>query len=165
VPTYEAEAWSDFAVGMAGAAAALAGLLFVAVSINLQAILAGPTIPGRAAQALVMLVSPIFLALCVLIPGQPTSALGIELIVVAAVVGAVLGRLSSPKRRSAQQPLASWAISSAVPAVFLCLCPMLAGAGVLTESLGGLYWIPPAVAVALVGGLMNAWALLIEILR
>ena len=31
--------------------------------------------------------------------------------------------------------------------------------------LGGLYWLPAAVALALVGGLVNAWALLVEILR
>ena len=39
------------------------------------------------------------------------------------------------------------------------------GVGLLTESLGGLYWLPAAVAVGLLGGLTNAWVLLVEILR
>jgi hypothetical protein len=46
---YEPEAWFDFGVGIVGAAAALAGLLFVAISINIELILAIPTLPSRAA--------------------------------------------------------------------------------------------------------------------
>jgi hypothetical protein len=69
-------AWSDFAVAVAGAAAALSGLLFVAVSINLSRILAFSNLPARAAQTLIMLVTPLVVSLLVLIPAQrpPRSA-------------------------------------------------------------------------------------------
>jgi hypothetical protein len=49
--------------------------------------------------------------------------------------------------------------------VALALGPLLAGIGVLTTSLGGLYWIPAAMVVALLSGLFNAWVLMIEIIR
>jgi hypothetical protein len=45
---YAADRWSDFGVGVTGAAAALAGLVFVAVSINLSEILKYRNLPGRA---------------------------------------------------------------------------------------------------------------------
>jgi hypothetical protein len=162
---YDAEPWSDFAAGMAGAAAALAGLLFVAVSINIRTILEGRGISSRAAEALILLVTPVFLSLVLLIPGQPAVALAVELFVLAAVAGAALGWLSRPGRRAREQPVASWVGTTVLPAAVVALAPVLAGIGLLTESIGGLYWLPAAVAVALLGGLSNAWVLLVEILR
>ena len=40
------EGWGEFYVGEVGAAAALAGLLFVAISINIEKILAVATLPA-----------------------------------------------------------------------------------------------------------------------
>lgn len=162
---YDAEPWSDFAAGMAGSAAALAGLLFVAVSINIQLILASRTLASRAAEALILLATPVFLSLVLLIPGQPLMALAVELFVITAAVGPGLLWLSRPGARAAEQPVASWAVTSVVPAAVLALAPLVAGIGLLTEALGGLYWLPAAVALGLVGGLVNAWVLLVEILR
>jgi len=162
---YDAEPWSDFAAGMAGAAAALAGLLFVAVSINIQTILALAGVPERAFKALVMLASPVFLSLVLLIPGQPGAALAVELLVIAAMMGALLGWLNRPGSRTAEQAAISWILSSALPSLTLTLAPVVAAIGLLTESLGGLYWLPAAVALGLLGGLVNAWVLLVEILR
>lgn len=161
---YGSEPWRDFAVGTAGASAALAGLLFVAVSINLQAIINLPRIPGRAAHALVLLAAPIFVSLVLLIPQGP-GPLGVELIVVAVMAGPVLGWLSAPTHRPPHAPVVAWLGGVTVPAVIVTLGPLLAGIGVLTTSLGGLYWVPAAVAAALLGGLFNAWVLLVEIVR
>ena len=73
---YQAEAWADFGVAVAGAGAALAGLLFVALSINLERILAGHRVTARAGHTLMLLAAPLVIALLLLIPGQSESALG-----------------------------------------------------------------------------------------
>jgi modulator of FtsH protease len=164
-PAYDAEPWSDLAVGMAGAAAALAGLLFVAISINIRTILADPGITRRGVQALILLALPVFIALALLIPGQPDVALAIELLVIAAVTAPSLGRIARPRSRAVEQPVSSWVLATVVPSVIVAVSPLVAAIGLLTESLGGLYWLPAAVAVSLLGGLVNAWVLLVEILR
>jgi modulator of FtsH protease len=162
---YDAAPWSDFAAGMAGAAAALAGLLFVAVSINIRTILGGRGIANRAAQSLIALTLPVFVSLVLLIPGQTEVALAIELLVISAVVVPSLGWLARPGTRAAEQPRSSWITTTVVPSMVVAGAPVVAAIGLLTESLGGLYWLPAAVALALLGGLVNAWVLLVEILR
>jgi len=100
---YSASAWTDFAVAVAGAAAALSGLLFVAVSINLSRILAFPNLPARAGQTLIMLVTPLVVALLVLIPDQRHDLLGVELLAGAALLVPALGWLNRPSTRSVEE--------------------------------------------------------------
>src|SRR3712207_9418766 len=64
---------------MAGAAAALLGLLFVAVSINLEQVLRIAWLPLRAGETLGVLVALLTTAVFVLVPGQSPTALGLEL--------------------------------------------------------------------------------------
>ncbi len=66
---------------VAGASAAvLLGLLFVALSINREAINAQPHFGGQARQAIFALVSIFVVSLVVLIPDQADWALGVELL-------------------------------------------------------------------------------------
>jgi modulator of FtsH protease len=161
----EIEAWSDFAVGIAGAGAALTGLLFVAVSINLERILSLPHVPRRAAQSLILLATPVFTAIAILTPGQPTWGVGVELILIAAVVGSAL--VLAGQNRAAEQPFWSWLVNGVLSSVVLSLGTLVAGISLVADlpGLGGLYWIPLGTALAWLGGLFNAWVLLVEIMR
>ncbi|HEY8473487.1 MAG TPA: hypothetical protein VIL37_12745 [Natronosporangium sp.] len=156
-------AWSDFGVGVIGASAALTGLLFVAVSINLQRILAYPALPARAGQTLVFLAAPVILAMLLLVPEQSTTALGLELVVLGALVGLVLLALS--RSRTGQERIGSYLLSRLVPSLVFSLAILVAGLTLLLGGPGGLRWLLPAVMVAIVAGLLNAWVLLVEILR
>jgi modulator of FtsH protease len=162
---YEPSAWSDFAVAVAGAAAALSGLLFVAVSINVQRILSFENLPGRAIQALIMLVVPLLISVLLLIPEQPRSVLGTELALLGVFSGVALWRLNGPGRRPGQETPGSWLLSRAVPSATIALLPVLAGVTLIAEAGGGLYWLAPVILIALIAGLVNAWVLLVEILR
>ena len=100
VSAYELADWSNFAVASAGAAAALTGLLFVAVSINLQRILELPQLPDRAGGTLGLLLTLLLVSIVLLAPGQPLPATGTEIATMSVLLacGAVLIALRAYRR-------------------------------------------------------------------
>ena len=160
---YDVEHWSDFFVGAAGASAALAGLVFVAVSINVEAILGYEGLADRAFETVVMLLSVVVVSLVCLVPGQATTVLGIELLVVMLLFGAgilVLLRRSLPKVERTQ-----WAANAVALALPGPAAMTVGGVSVLAESGGGLYWIFAGSVLSLSAAVLNAWVLLVEIRR
>ena len=163
--TYAIAAWHDFALMIGGAAAALAGLLIVAMSINIDEILKYEYLPSRAAAALVTMLSPLVMAVLLLIPGQSDVALGIELVVLGVLLGWVLlDRLGARPGRGGQTWW-QWLIGTGGPLTILVGSLVLAGIGIATGSIGGLVWLAPAVLAAVLSGTAQAWVLLIEIRR
>jgi hypothetical protein len=159
----EVEAWADFAVAAAGASAALTGLVFVAVSINLARILQYPDLPVRTGQTLVLFLAPLFISLFVLIGAQTVEVLGVELAAAGVVVGAIMLALS--RRPSAEETKAGFYLARLLPSLLVAACTLVAGLSLIAGAGGGLLWIVPAVLVAFLGGVGNAWVLLIEIQR
>ena len=161
---YQPEQWHDMFVAMAGAAAALTGLIFVAVSINLERVLKFPALPPRAAETLSILVGLLVLSVFVLVPGQSLTALGAEILVLGVVMGTVLltKRLRLP--RAAGQPR-TWTVTPVVVILAASLPMAAAGISVLVRGGGGLYWLVAALILGFAGSVLNAWILLVEIHR
>jgi MFS-type transporter involved in bile tolerance (Atg22 family) len=76
--------WSNFLVAETSASAALAGLIFVAMSINLSKIIEYPGVSGRAAEALALLVGVLTIGTLGLAPDQSQRMLGVEFLTVGA---------------------------------------------------------------------------------
>jgi modulator of FtsH protease len=163
VTGYDPASWTDFSVAQAGASAALTGLLFVAMSINLDNILETDGLPSRAAETLVFLMNILLVATLILVP-QRSQLLGAEILVIS---GAAWVAISSAKLR-APTPHSDWrrAYYLNVVAGQLAMIPFLiGGVTLLAGSGGGLFWVAPGVVLSLVVAVLNAWVLMVEILR
>jgi hypothetical protein len=158
---YAPQAWRDFAVTTDGLAGALTGLLFVAVSLHSGALAKSLTLRSRAAQTLVLFLTPAIGALVLAAP-QPAAALGAELLAAAAVSGAALFVLD---RRAGHDPHSGVAryVERASPNAVTAVLFGIAGLTFLIKAGGGLYWMIPAVLAGLVGGVINAWLFLVRL--
>jgi hypothetical protein len=165
VHAYEPGGWASLFVTEAGVAAVLAGLLVVAVSINLTKILQHPGLPGRAAEAIGLLTGVLVACTLGLVPGQPRALLGAELL--AAGLGAWLVQagihLRAVRHRAAPSPAA---LGGRIGLAQAAVLPLPAGGlSLLLGAGGGLYWLVPAIILGVVVAVLDAWVLLIEILR
>ncbi len=157
--------WSNYLSVLAGAAATLTGLVFVAVSINLSRVLAIPGLTGRAAESLMQLLGVVAISTTALIPRQPVAALGAEILGIGSALWLVetvfqIGYM----RRKTGHPR-GWAITriaqTQLANVPFCICGIL----LLRGSPAGLYWLAPGCIFSLGAGVASAWVLLVEILR
>ena len=162
--------WHDFFLAAAGAAAVLAGLVFVGVSINLDTIMSNPTygLTGRALEALVLLVAVLIATILLLVPDQGTVLAGAELLAVGVVDWAAVVTIQVLVLRNwrSLEPAFRWHF---VPRVVLCQLATLpivaAGIGVMGWELGGLYLLVVGVVLSFLVAVGDAWVLLVEIHR
>jgi hypothetical protein len=164
VAPYDAQQWHDFSTSFAGAAGALLGLAFVAVSFNLEAILANKSLPGRAIETLVFFAYPLAGSLFIQVPGLSHLALGIGQAVLAAGLVVLAVRDLPRWKRERDNPL-SWRLTYLLPGVVVSSLATVGAAATITSSIGGLYWLAGAMAVATAAGIINSWVLLVEIKR
>jgi|SRR5580704_6555091 hypothetical protein len=160
---YNTAAWTGLGEALAAAAGALAGLLFVAVSLKSDVLARSRNLSSRAAQALVLFMISVLAGLLTAAP-QPARALGAELLALAAAAGAVLVTLD---RRAGQAEEAAGKAASYIerfaPNMITAALVGIAGLSLLTHFGGGLYWLLPAAVSSLVGGVTTAWLFLVRI--
>jgi len=162
---YSTTAWSTFFSAQLSASAALTGLLFVAVSINLSKIVALRYLPPRAAKALTTLLSVLLSSTLCLVPAQRTSLLGWELTALGAAVWAMLTYWQ--RASSAGNPYVGrghtvfhWILAEASGLPLL-----IAGISLIIARGGGLYWLVAGAMISFVAAMLDAWVLLVEIQR
>jgi modulator of FtsH protease len=157
------QGWHDFFVAEAGASAALAGLLFVAISINLTRILEYRHLPSRAVEALLALLSVLVIATFALIPGQSQLVCGIEFTTTGLVIWAVQTFTLARTWKDAHPRAKSTAriLTNQLPPLPFVIAGVLLAAGYPAA----MYWVVPGTLLSFAAGIFGAWVLLIEIQR
>ncbi|MFB9309103.1 hypothetical protein BJY17_001435 [Agromyces hippuratus] len=157
--------WSEFNVAMVGATAALAGLLIVAMSVNIAEIMKSVTLPPRAASSIAALVLAITASAFGLIPGQPVTAYGIE-VLVAALIAALFQvhaiRVVAGERGVAPMERLLKSIAGVLP-----VAAFLAGAVLVIVGTVEVGLIAMAIGsvLSIIAALIIAWVVLVEVLR
>src|ERR1700680_5244221 len=122
--TFPASQWHDYFITVGGGAAALTGLVFVAMTLHLDEVINNPVHRHRARSILAGLTAVFIRCALVLMGGQNARAIAIELIGVLVVVEAILYR----SIRSAARDADPWALGR-TDGSFACLLLVQSGAG------------------------------------
>jgi hypothetical protein len=157
--------WDNFFVAEVGASAALAGLIFVGVSINLAKILAYATLPERALEALLALFAVLFVSSLMLIPGQSLALVGIELLGLGLLAWILVLRLQINNIRRVKAEFRRSFLPVMIVGQTATFSFIITGFLTLIWGSNGLYFVVPATLLCFCFAFIDAWVLLIEINR
>lgn len=159
------EVWTEFNVAMVGATAALAGLLIVAMSVNIGEIMKSPTLPPRAAASIATLVLAIVAGAFGLVPDQGDVAYGIEVLVAAVIVSVFqvhAMRVIARHDPSSRFDRIGKSVVGVLPIAGFLVGGVLIVAGSTTA---GLIAVAIGSVLAVVVAILMAWVVLVEVLR
>ncbi len=160
---YRTEGWQVFFGAVAAAAAALAGLLFIALSLNVRAMAKDATFLGRAREAFGGFLCLLILALAILIPGQDRRLLGTELVAFALVIaGFSVVLQGNTVRRLPRERRGRWVLRL-LPLNLATAAILVAGGSLIIGRYGGLFWLVPTVIVYFVWAFFTVWSLIVQI--
>jgi hypothetical protein len=157
--------WQNFYIMAGGAAAALTGLIFLALSMQAKAIMAARLYRDRAFASIQSLISQLFLSGAVLVPAQPKVALGLEIEVIAAYFLArsvwAAGWLHAEDTLRNRGVLI-WVVEWTAWLIWLGVI-ITSGLTLVVGVGGGLYLLALAMLYMFASNVWNAWVLIAEV--
>jgi modulator of FtsH protease len=165
------QVWESFFVTAGGAAAVLAGLIFVGISINLQKLLERTIVSRGAWVSLLTLMEVLLISLFVLIPEQSQVVLGIEMggigLICWVIICIVIFYQFAHSHRDGflegqtwQGRLAMILLSQLITVPFI-----IGGILLFLNNASGIYWALPGILSALPYSLYMGWVLTVEVNR
>ena len=153
---YPLPAWSGFAFG----AAVVAALVLASGTSQLAPLLAGPR-AGRVALTLAVPLGLALVALCLLVPGQSETTVGVEVIAVAAVLGVAAVIWFGMSTAAPDEP-AHGRPATLVAVLVPVLLLLVGGTSLAAGSLGGLTWVFAATVAGVVATAVSIALLVAE---
>lgn len=159
------ESWDTFFVAETAAAAALLGLLFVAVSINLKEIVQSGGLADRAMGALFLLLSILIIGLLLAMPDQPVPFMGGESAGVTVLVAIITTTLGLRGLRASDAKFRPNFIQNIVGNVLVLVPIFVGGLLMLKGGETGFYWVGVGMCLTLIKAVSGGWIFLVEIMR
>lgn len=157
--------WHDFFVAVAGASAALTGLIFVGISISLTKILSIGGLPDRALLSLLLLLHVLVVSILFLVPDQTSKALGVEVLIFGIIAYASIFLLDLRIFKHKQNKfrrlyILYFLIDHAATIPFI-----IVGLALLAGWTNGEYWVVAGTLFSIIKAVLDGWVLLVEINR
>jgi hypothetical protein len=156
--------WSEFHVAMVGATAALAGLVIVAASVNIDKVVAVGSVTSRLAASIATLVVAIVVSGMALVPGLPLPGFGATTVVAALPAAGFQFHAASTLARDRHGPPQGRSLRSAIGFVPI-LAYLVAGALCLAGQPAGVGASAVGTLTAIVVAILMSWIALVEVLR
>src|SRR5690606_26597472 len=156
--------WSEFNVAMAGASAALAGLVIVAASVIIDKIIHAGTLSARLGAAIASLVLALVASGAALVPQLDLLGYGIFVLACALAAGAFQAHAVRVIMRDPASEQRARVAKSVLG--YLPLIAYLAGGVQLIAGVSsGLVLIAAGCLLAIVSAIVVSWVVLVEVLR
>jgi hypothetical protein len=158
--------WHDFYITMGTASASLIGLLFVALSINVDAITGASRDDLRAfaEQAFTSFSTVLLIAVVFLIPTADPGSIGVAYVILGVVGGARMLRRAPAIWRGLRQShigeAVFWRFVLPVAALFGLVAT---GLGLITGQPSALYWLVTVIIGLLMLAARSSWDLLVKV--
>lgn len=159
---YRPDLWHDFFVMVGGGAAALTGLVFVAMSLNIDVIAQDATHRYRAIGTLAGFSAVFITCALVLMGGQDHRAVGVEWLVVATTTTAIYvnGYVRARRRGGSAVGLGGVRL---VGGTTLYVAEVAGAIALVLGYTGGLYVAAVAMIILLAWGISGAWLLVVGV--
>jgi hypothetical protein len=152
---YKLELWQNLYIMLGGVAGALAGLLFIAMSLQIRVIAKDSVFRARAWANTFMIVMLVINAAAILVP-QNIKALGVELCITGVLyVPFFISRSLRVKRITKSIP------KRAFISTFYPITGVLGGASLIFRFGGGMYIVTIQSIAILAWAIFNAWSLML----